>query len=69
VTRVHVAPGDRVDAGQPLITLTAMKMELTCEAPFAGTVAEVHCEAGELVDSDRVLAIVSPNGTGTPDEA
>jgi acetyl/propionyl-CoA carboxylase alpha subunit len=69
VTRVHVAPGDRVDAGQPLVTLTAMKMELTCEAPFAGTVAEVHCEAGELVDSDRVLAIVSPNGTGTPDEA
>ncbi|MFN8059301.1 MAG: biotin/lipoyl-containing protein [Vicinamibacterales bacterium] len=58
VTRVHVAPGDRVARGQVLIVLEAMKMELPIRAPHDGTVTAVHCRAGELVAPERVLVFV-----------
>jgi biotin carboxyl carrier protein len=49
VVRVEVAPGDRVSRGDSLIILEAMKMELPVRAPSDGTVAAVHCKAGDLV--------------------
>ena len=55
VLRVHAAPGDQVAAGAPLVTLTAMKMELVCEAPLAGVVETVGCAADQLVEADQVL--------------
>ncbi len=55
VLAIHVSPGDRVDAGQPLVTLGAMKMELACEAPAAGTVARVACVVDGLVGANEVL--------------
>lgn len=58
VLRVHVAPGDRVKAGQPVVTLTAMKMELHCEAPADGVVEAIHCAVDEQVEADRVLVSV-----------
>jgi acetyl-CoA/propionyl-CoA carboxylase, biotin carboxylase, biotin carboxyl carrier protein len=56
VIAVNVMVGDRVEPGAPLVTLTAMKMEITCEAPAAGTVTEILCAPGDLVGSDQVLA-------------
>ncbi len=41
IVAVHVAEGDRVQAGQPLVVLEAMKMEHIIAAPFAGVVAEL----------------------------
>ena len=38
VIRVHVAPGDRVDARRPLLVLEAMKMETPLTAPYDATV-------------------------------
>ena len=49
VTQVHVAPGQPVKAGDVLITLEAMKMELPIRATVDATVTAVHCRAGELV--------------------
>jgi propionyl-CoA carboxylase alpha chain len=58
VLAVRVAKGDRVDAGQPLLTLEAMKMEHPVLAPAAGTVTELRVAAGAQVDAGDVLAVV-----------
>ncbi len=58
VVAVQVAVGDRVAAGQPLLTLEAMKMEHVHAAPIAGRVAALHVSLGEQVASHRVVAEV-----------
>jgi 3-methylcrotonyl-CoA carboxylase alpha subunit len=55
VIRVDVAPGDTVTAGQTLLVLEAMKMELPVRAPGDGRVKAVHCTAGDLVQPDVSL--------------
>lgn len=55
VVVARVAAGDVVEAGQELMVIEAMKMELSLKAPRAGTVAEVRAAAGEFVDADAVL--------------
>ena len=55
VVRIKVSPGDEVKAGDTLIVLEAMKMELPVRAPGAGRVKAVHCRPGELVQPDLNL--------------
>lgn len=55
VVAVKVAPGEDVKAGQTLIVLEAMKMELPVRAPGDGRVARVTCKAGDLVQPDVSL--------------
>ena len=55
VLQLHVTTGEHVSSGQPLVTLSAMKMELSCESPAAGVVTTVACRAGQLVDADDLL--------------
>jgi 3-methylcrotonyl-CoA carboxylase alpha subunit len=49
VVKVHVAPGDAVRAGEVVILLEAMKMELPVRSPADGRVVAVNCREGELV--------------------
>jgi len=49
VVAVKVAPGQEVEAGDVLITLEAMKMELPIKAPRAGMVKSIACREGDLV--------------------
>ena len=49
IFEVHVAPGDRVEEGQPLLVVEAMKMETAVSAPKAGTVSEVFVREGDAV--------------------
>ena len=49
IVKLMVEKGAKVSRGQPLLILEAMKMEHTIVAPADGTVAEVHCAAGEQV--------------------
>jgi 3-methylcrotonyl-CoA carboxylase alpha subunit len=55
IVAVNVAPGDTVEAQQPLLVMEAMKMELTLRAPAAATISEVRATVGEFVDADTVL--------------
>ena len=55
ILRVLVAVGDTVVAGQPLLTMEAMKMEHQVVSPVAGTVVEMFVEAGEQVDSGQPM--------------
>ncbi|MEO3869322.1 biotin carboxylase N-terminal domain-containing protein [Nonomuraea sp. B12E4] len=58
VSRVEVAPGDRVTKGQAVLVLEAMKMEHRIAAPADGVVSGVHVEQGQQVDAGAVLAII-----------
>ena len=56
VTRVMVAPGERVAAAQPLLAIEAMKMEHVIRAPHAGTVRSLAAKVGEMVTPGVPLA-------------
>ncbi|MCX5119964.1 biotin/lipoyl-binding protein [Micromonospora sp. NBC_00362] len=58
VTRVHVQVGQRVAAGDPLLTLEAMKLEHPVLAPIDGVVAELPVPTGGQVQTGAVLAVV-----------
>jgi 3-methylcrotonyl-CoA carboxylase alpha subunit len=49
VVAIHVAPGQTVHAGDTLIVLEAMKMELPLRSPRDGVIKSLHCAKGELV--------------------
>ncbi|WP_030388538.1 biotin carboxylase N-terminal domain-containing protein [Streptomyces sp. NRRL S-241] len=61
VTVVKVAVGDRVEAGQSLLVVEAMKMEHVISAPHAGTVTELDVTPGTTVAMDQILAVVTPD--------
>ena len=48
-------PGERVEAGQKLIVLEAMKMEIAVSAPRAGVVERLNCAPGALVSAGQRL--------------
>jgi acetyl-CoA/propionyl-CoA carboxylase, biotin carboxylase, biotin carboxyl carrier protein len=60
VTAVHVAEGDAVGAGQPLVAIEAMKMEHVVQAPAAGIVASVLVRVGQAVAMEADLVIIEP---------
>jgi pyruvate carboxylase subunit B len=49
ILRVTVEPGDRVQIGDVVAVLEAMKMQNEITANRTGTVAQVHVRAGEVV--------------------
>jgi biotin carboxyl carrier protein len=60
VLKLMVAEGDQVEAGQPLITMEAMKMETTLAAEGPARVKRIAVSAGQMVDAGAVLIELSP---------
>ena len=60
IVSVHVADGDQVERGTPMVVLEAMKMEHTIAAPSDGTVEKVHYRAGDLVEEGADLLDFEP---------
>ncbi len=58
VFQVLVSSGDRVDEGQPILILEAMKMEIEIPAPVSGTIAAVNVGVGDQVTMGQVLAAI-----------
>jgi len=56
VWQIAIEPGQRVEAGQKLLVLEAMKMEVAVVAPSRGVVELVHCAKGKLVTAGQNLA-------------
>ena len=55
LTHLHVAVGDRVEAGQPLAVVEAMKMENILRAEKAGVVKAANFAAGDSLAVDAAI--------------
>jgi 3-methylcrotonyl-CoA carboxylase alpha subunit len=60
VVLVNVEPGQDVAAGDLLVMLEAMKMEVQIRAPRNGRVKVVACQQGDLVEAGRPLVELEP---------
>ena len=58
VWKVVVKPGDPVAAGDTLVILESMKMEIPVEAPESGTVQKVAVEEGGVVQEGDLIASI-----------
>jgi len=75
VIEVHVAPGDTVQAEDPLITLESDKATMDVPAPQAGTIKELKVTVGDSVSQDSIIATMetsasppSPTADTRPDK-
>ncbi|MEO8097022.1 MAG: urea carboxylase [Acidobacteriota bacterium] len=55
VWKLAVQPGQRVEAGDQLMILEAMKMEIVVAAPESGVVQAIRCTAGQMVQAGQHL--------------
>jgi urea carboxylase len=60
---VMVENGEHVQAGQKLIVLEAMKMEILVTAPQAGIIEKLQCAQGALVSAGQSLLALRPEAT------
>lgn len=58
VWKIEVAVGDAVEAGQSLVILESMKMEMPVEAPEAGRVARIAVSESQAVDEGDLLVVL-----------
>jgi len=58
VLRIHAEPGTTVEAGDVLIVLESMKMEVEIKASADGTVSEIHVGVGETVKTGQPVATI-----------
>jgi acetyl-CoA carboxylase biotin carboxyl carrier protein len=58
VVRVEKGPGDPVGAGEAILILESMKMEMPLESPIDGRVREIRVKEGQAVAEGDVLAVV-----------
>jgi len=58
VWKIHVEPGATVKAGDALLIIESMKMEITIVASRAGRVREVRCAEGRPVNAGETLVVL-----------
>jgi acetyl-CoA carboxylase biotin carboxyl carrier protein len=56
VFQVVAGPGRAVAAGDPIVILESMKMEIPVEAPRAGVVRDLRVAEGQTVQEGEVIA-------------
>ena len=59
VFQVPTSVGQKVEAGDTVIIIEAMKMEIPVVAPEAGTIASIDVAVGDAVESGAVLATLN----------
>ena len=59
VWKIETKVGDQVKAGDVLVILESMKMEMPVEAPEDGKVSEIRCKEAQPVNEGDVLVVLS----------
>ena len=59
ILKINVAPGQKVEEGDVLIVLEAMKMENEIVATTSGTVAQVAVSKGAVVETGAPLVVIA----------
>lgn len=58
VWKIEVKVGQQVSAGDTLVILESMKMEMPVEATDGGTVKEIRCAEAQSVNEGDVLVVL-----------
>ncbi|KAI5646168.1 conserved carboxylase domain-containing protein [Phthorimaea operculella] len=58
VLTIKVKEGDKVEKGQPIAVLSAMKMEMIVQAPRAGTIKSVAITNGQKLEGDDLICTI-----------
>ena len=58
IVKILVNEGDTVEAGQAVITVSAMKMESEFKTGKAGVVKEIAVKEGDTVDGNQILVVI-----------
>ncbi len=58
VVKIEKKLGEAVTAGEPVVVLESMKMEMPLEAERAGKVKEIRCTEGQAVSEGDVLVVL-----------
>ena len=58
ILEVRVQRGDQVRAGDEVVVLESMKMEMPIPTLVDGTVSEVLVESGAVVQEDDILVVI-----------
>lgn len=67
--KVLVELGQHVEAGQDLVVVEAMKMELTVAAPISGRIKAIRCQPGKSVGPGDTLLLIEPAGADQQEHA
>lgn len=60
VWKLVAAKGASVAAGDTILIMESMKMEIPIEAPRAGTLLELLVAEGDVLKEDDVVAVINP---------
>ena len=59
ILKINIQPGQKVNEGDVLIVLEAMKMENDIVAPKTGTVAQIAVSKGQVVETGTPLLVIA----------
>lgn len=58
VIDIRVKVGDHVEKGQPLVVLSAMKMEMVVQSPRAGTIKSLDITSGMKLEGEDLIVVI-----------
>lgn len=58
VIEIRVKEGDSVAKGEPLVVLSAMKMEMVIQSPDSGTVKKVEVKIGMKLEGEDLVLVL-----------
>lgn len=61
VSQLHVALGDAVERGAPVLQMEAMKLVHTLKAPVPGRIEQIRCTVGDIVPAGAILVEITPD--------